>query len=105
MVRGLVRSGRRAVRGVRSVGHADVARLDAYRWFQRAVLISIFFGQVFVFYREQLLAIVGLVIDLIVFTVLKYMIGQEVTIRAERGMLPSLCSKDGKVAQADPDDP
>jgi hypothetical protein len=43
------------------------SRLDAYRWFQRSVLVQILVTQVFVFYDSQLGAIGGLLINLLVY--------------------------------------
>ena len=53
------------------------APLAAYRWFQRAVLVSIFFGEFFAFYNEQLTAVLGLAVDLIVLATVDYLIRQE----------------------------
>lgn len=54
------------------------SRTEAYRWFRRSILISIFFGQVFYFYSEQLLAAVGLGISLLLLAALNYMVRTEV---------------------------
>jgi hypothetical protein len=53
------------------------SRLDAYRWFERAVLVSVFFTQVIVFWQDQLTALGGLFWDLVLLTVLRYLIRQE----------------------------
>jgi hypothetical protein len=53
------------------------APLSAYRWFQRAVLVSLFAGEFFAFYNEQLTAVLGLAADLIVLAAVDYMIHQE----------------------------
>ena len=53
------------------------SRLDAYRWFKRAILVSIFFVEVFAFYSEQLLALAGLVRDVLILVALNYMIAEE----------------------------
>jgi hypothetical protein len=53
------------------------SRLDAYHWFKRAVLVSIFFIEVFAFYSEQLVALAGLVRDVLILVALNYMIVKE----------------------------
>ncbi len=56
--------------------------LDALRWFQRSILVSIFLTQVFVFYQHEWAALTGLAFDLLVFFALGFMIERERT--AER---------------------
>ena len=53
------------------------SRLDAYRWFERAVLISVFFTQVVLFWQDQLAALGGLFFDLVLLAVLRFLIRQE----------------------------
>jgi len=53
------------------------SRLEAYEFFKNAVLVQIFLVQVFLFYRAQLLALLGLAGNLCVLLVLYYMIRQE----------------------------
>jgi hypothetical protein len=53
------------------------SRLDAYHWFKRAILVSIFLIQVFAFYSEQLLALIGLVRDILILIALNSMIRAE----------------------------
>jgi hypothetical protein len=53
------------------------SRLTAFRMFERAILISIFFTQVFVFYEEQFSGLVGLAIDLLILIALGFMIEME----------------------------
>jgi hypothetical protein len=53
------------------------SRLDAYRWFERAVLISILFTRVILFWQDQLTALGGLIWDLALLTVLRFLIRQE----------------------------
>jgi hypothetical protein len=55
------------------------ARLIAFAWFKRSTLVSIFFSQVFAFLELQLLALSGLLIDLLVLAALQYMIYEERT--------------------------
>jgi hypothetical protein len=52
-------------------------RISAYRWFERAVLVSIFVGCFFSFYEQQLGALWDLVFLLITYATIRYIIGQE----------------------------
>ena len=54
------------------------SRVDAYRMFKYAVLISIFLTQLFTFYKEQLYALVGLFWNILILITLRYMISEEV---------------------------
>ena len=53
------------------------APLSAYHWFRRAVLVSLFIGQVFTFYLVQLEAVIWVAVDLVALGALDYMIAQE----------------------------
>jgi hypothetical protein len=53
------------------------SRLAAYQMFRRAVLILIFITQVFAFYQQQLLAVIGLFINILVLVTLHAMIRLE----------------------------
>ena len=53
------------------------SRLGAYRWLERSVLVSVFFGQVLLFWQDQLAAVVQLGWNLVVLTALRYAIRQE----------------------------
>jgi hypothetical protein len=53
------------------------SRLDAYRWFERSVLISVFFTQVTLFWEAQFAALGGLAWYLVLLVVLRYLIRQE----------------------------
>jgi hypothetical protein len=53
------------------------SRLAAYRWFERAILVSIFITQFFLFFRDQFHGLVGLVASLVVLLTLRYVIKQE----------------------------
>ncbi len=53
------------------------SRLGAYKIFKNAVLVQIFLVQVFLFYRAQFLALLGLAGNICVLLVLYYMIRQE----------------------------
>ena len=59
------------------VARLPTSRLDAYRWFERSVLISVFFTQVIVFWQDQLAALGGLLFDLALLTTLRFLIRQE----------------------------
>ncbi|MBU1701092.1 MAG: hypothetical protein KJ970_17180 [Candidatus Eisenbacteria bacterium] len=59
------------------------SRLQAYRMFQRSILVSILFGQVFMFYREEWGALIGLAFNLFLFIALRYMIEREVSLSYE----------------------
>jgi hypothetical protein len=64
------------------VGALASSRRFAYRMFKRAVLITIFITQVFIFYREQLSAVVGLALNALLLIVLQAAIDLE----SQRGM-------------------
>jgi hypothetical protein len=51
-------------------------RLAAYRWFRRSMLVSLFLVQFFAFYTEQLAALTGLALDLIILATLDRMIAE-----------------------------
>ena len=59
------------------VARLPSARLAAYRWFERSVLISVFFTQVILFWQDQFTALGGLAWDLVLLAVLRYGIRQE----------------------------
>jgi hypothetical protein len=54
------------------------SRLAAFQWFNRGILVSLMLTQMFVFYRRQFTAIVGLIVTLVVWAVLRYLIHQEI---------------------------
>lgn len=51
--------------------------LTALMWFRRAVLISLFFGQFFSFFHNQLLAFLGVVPNILLYYSIEYMVRQE----------------------------
>ena len=53
------------------------SRLAAYRWFERALLVTIFISEFFAFYEDQLTAIFGLVVVLLTFATVRLMIAEE----------------------------
>jgi len=66
------------------------SRLVAYRWLRRSVLVSIFFGRFFAFLNVDLATVVGLGLDLLILTVLQYMIAQEHAALAHERLTASL---------------
>jgi hypothetical protein len=63
------------------------SRLHAFFLFERSLLISILLTQVFLFYRERGLALLGLAIHLLVWTVVRYAIRREKDERSETAPL------------------
>jgi hypothetical protein len=53
-------------------------RVSAYRWFERGVLVQIFVTQVFEFDQEQLAAVIGLVVNIILWISVRLMLRAEV---------------------------
>lgn len=53
------------------------SRTAAYAMFERALLVSIFFTQVFAFIESQFGAVVGLLIDLFLFYTVRFMLARE----------------------------
>ena len=53
------------------------SRIEAYTWFRRCQLVSIFIVQVFAFYTEQLAALSWLALDVLLLMMLDYMIREE----------------------------
>ena len=51
--------------------------LNAYRNFLRSILVSLFFVQPLMFYRDQWSALIGLSFDIVVFVALRFMIERE----------------------------
>jgi hypothetical protein len=65
------------------------ARLEAYRWFDRALLVSIFVTRVFAFVESQFGAVFGLGVDLLLLVTIRYMAAQERRLeRARAAPLP-----------------
>jgi len=60
--------------GIVSLIHS---RLQAYVMFRRAILVSIFFTQVLSFYEQQLLALSGFILDILILIGLRYLITHE----------------------------
>lgn len=57
------------------------SRLDAYRAFKTAVLVLIFITQFFTFYHRQLMAVIGLAFNILIWLTLRSMIQQEERLR------------------------
>jgi hypothetical protein len=53
------------------------SRLDAYRWFERGVLVSVLITQVLIFWQDQLTGLGGLVWDLALLSALRFLEKQE----------------------------
>jgi hypothetical protein len=53
------------------------SRLDAFRWFDRALLVWILVVQVYMFQQEQFAAVVGLTVDLVIWAMLRSAIAVE----------------------------
>jgi hypothetical protein len=64
------------------------SRLAAFRWFKRSVLATIFFVQVFLFMQNQLIALAGLLTNLVLLGGVNALIRAERIRRAEQGELP-----------------
>jgi hypothetical protein len=60
------------------------SRLAAFRWFQRAVLVSLLFTQIARFSTDQFGALIGLLINLVVYTALRYLLVREEEFEAEK---------------------
>jgi hypothetical protein len=58
------------------------SRLDAYRWFRLAVLVSLLLAQPLAFYEQQWSALVGLVLNLVFLAALDYGIAREMALAA-----------------------
>lgn len=59
------------------------SRLDAFRMFQRSILVSIFLTQVFIFYRDQLSALTVLGFNLLVLLAVSFVIEEESEVEGE----------------------
>src|SRR2546430_1402663 len=62
---------------VLGVARLRSSRLAAYRWLERSVLVSILFGQVLLFWQDQLAAVGSLAWNLVLLAALRYVIRQE----------------------------
>jgi hypothetical protein len=73
------------------------SRLAAYRMFERALLVDIFFTQVFVFIQSEFGACIGFLIDLLLLVTVRFMIERE---RELEGVVPT--ADDGEAPLAAP---
>jgi hypothetical protein len=62
------------------------SRLAAYRWFERAVLVTLFIYEFFAFYQDQLTAVFGLAIVLVTYVTIRLLVREELA-RLERPVL------------------
>jgi hypothetical protein len=53
------------------------SRLAAYRWFERAILVTLFIYEFFAFYADQLTAVFGLAIVLITYVTIRLLVREE----------------------------
>jgi hypothetical protein len=53
------------------------SRIFAIRMFERSILVTIFLTEVFIFYREQFAALLGLSLNILILIALRFMIEQE----------------------------
>jgi hypothetical protein len=60
--------------GILRWGHS---RLAAYRWFERAILVTLFIYEFFAFYQDQLTAVFGLAIVLITYVTIRLLVHEE----------------------------
>jgi hypothetical protein len=70
------------------------SRLAAYRWFDRSMLVWILIVQVYMFQQEQFAAVVGLVVDLLIWVMLRTAIAIELRTEAQ-ATAPLAPSPDG----------
>lgn len=64
-------------------------RLSAYRQFERALLITVFVTQVFVFAESSFSAATGMVVAILLLLTIRYMLRQEERRAAEGGPVPA----------------
>lgn len=69
---------------VYGVTQLKISRKIAYVWYQRAILIWIFFTQVFVFYEDQFSAVFYLGISVLLFAGVRYARDEEKLIKTEK---------------------
>ena len=59
-------------------------RLYAFEMYKYAIMISIFFTQIFIFYQNQLTALFTLSINILLYTTIRYVISQEQVLQKEK---------------------
>lgn len=67
------------------VSQLKTSRMKAYKWYQRAILIWIFFTQFFVFYEDQFSAVIYLGVSLLLLAGIRYMIDEERSLKTVKG--------------------
>ncbi|MDM7913790.1 MAG: hypothetical protein ACE15D_06525 [Candidatus Eisenbacteria bacterium] len=60
------------------------SRVDAFRMFERSILVSLLLTQVFLFYRQRFAALFGFVFHLLVLGAVRYMLQREIAEKDER---------------------
>jgi hypothetical protein len=63
--------------------HLRGSVVTAFRWFRRAVLVSLLVAQPLAFYQEQWTALIGLAINLLLLSALEFAIAQEMKLAGE----------------------
>ena len=96
---GLVASLASSALVVVGVARLVASRLAAFRWFERSVLVSIFFTQVFLFWQDQFAALGGLAWDIALLVGVSYGIREEVARRQAASI------RDGESRSVLPDEP
>jgi hypothetical protein len=74
-------------------------RLDAYRWFNRALMVQIFVTQVFAFVESQFSAVFGLGFDIALLVTVRYMMRGELELRREGATPPPSPAPAGSEAE------
>ena len=65
------------------------SRLEAYRWFTRALLVTIFITQFFAFYHNQITQVFGLAVALLTYAAIRSMISWEQARDESEGVTPA----------------
>jgi hypothetical protein len=65
------------------------SRLAAYRWFERAMLVTVFIYEFFAFYQDQLTAVFGLAIVLITYVTIRLLVHEEQDRQTELAVDPA----------------
>jgi hypothetical protein len=65
------------------------SRLAAYRWFERAILVTLFIYEFFAFYQDQLTAVFGLAIVLITYMTIRLLVDEEQDLQTRLALDPA----------------
>ena len=68
--------------------------LDAYKWFDRSLLVEIFVGQVFAYIDQSFIATWGFLICVALLISVRFMTREEERMQSERGLLEPLGGSD-----------